>query len=412
MKHETNLSENIVARLCSDTYYGGFVYRNPKFYDLTEKEAGDIILWVRDWLIIFEVVWRNTQAGLDTRSFIKRIGKKRDQLFTDFQVYANPNTDVHMRNALGETARYDHNYFNEHTTRGVVLIDAPQIQGKLHVNTLRLTLESSHPLAIMTRLDFEAILAEVDTAADLGLYLGDRHRFLKEVYVADSDPFLRLGAQMEQELIGLYKLGENNFNIDRWNASSDKRFWHRYQIERAGEIARRDAENADSNLLDFVAARIRDSHGRGGFTIQHAWELALRTRRERAWISAKIQKKINALIDTERDQKFAVEHQGTGCWDVFYFHRGLDTEHFRNKAQRMADLKMWVERAENDFQQSVFCFAFRSSPISDALAELILTVSDAWKWQHISPAMLSEARQYFSGRTETSPIKEFPNILI
>jgi hypothetical protein len=385
------------------------VYRNPKFYDPTEKEAGDVILWVRDWLVIFEVVWRSPRAGLDTTSFIKRVGEKRDQLLRDFEVYPTPNYEIRLHNDHDETSRYDHRYFNEDTTRGVVLIDAEALQGKLHFGTLRLTLESSHPIAIITRSDFATILAEVDTVPDLGFYLGDRHRFLKQVYPHDADCFLRLGNRIEQELIGLYKLGENRFDLERWNKSSDKRFWHRYQLERASDILRRNAENAESDFLDSVAARIRDSHGRGGFTIQHAWQLALRTRRERAWIAAKFQKKIDALLETQRDQKFAIEHQGTGCWDVFYFHYGVDSEHFRNEAQRMAHLKMWVERAEHDFQHSVFCFAFRSSPLTDALAEVILTVSDASKWPNISPAMLTEAHQYFRGRTEADSIKEFPN---
>lgn len=408
MPHEVNESEALFARLCSDAFYGGFVYRNPKFYDPTEKESGDVILWVRDWLVIFEVVWRSRKAQVDTKSFIKRIGEKRDQLIRDFEVYATPTNEIFMSNEHGEPSAYDTNYFNEDTTRGVVLIDAEGLQGKLHFDTFRLTLESAHPIAVMTRTDFEAILNEVDTVPDLGFYLGDRYRFLKEVYIRDSDRFLRLGDQIERELIGLYKLGNNSFNIDQWNASKDKRFWQRYRIERASDIAKRDADNAESDFLDIVAARIRDSHGRGGFTIQHAWELALRTRRERAWISAKIQKKINALLDTHRDQKFAVEHLGTGCWDVFYFHHGVDSEHFRKEAQRMADLKMWVERSEYDFQHSVFCFAFRSSPITDSLTEVILAVTDASNWRNIWPLMLSEAHRYFRGRTETDQINEFP----
>lgn len=409
MVHESNQSESMFARLCSDTYYGGFVYRNSKFYDPTEKEAGDVNLWVRDWLVIFEVVWRNRGAGPETKSFIKRIGEKRDQLLRDFEVYANPNSDIFLRNEHGEVSRYDQRYFNEDTTRGVIIIDAEVLQGKLHFDTLRLTLESHHPIAIIKRSDFARVLVEVNTVPDLGFYLGDRHRFLREVYPSDSDCFLRLGNQMEQELIGLYKLGENSFSLERWNSSSDKRFWHRYQVERASDISRRDAENAESDFLDIVAARIRDSHGRGGFTIQHAWELALRTRRERAWISAKIQKKIDGLAKTGRDQKFAVEHHGTGCWDVFYFHHGIDSEHFRKEAQRMANLKMWVERAEQNFEHSVFCFAFRSSPITNRLTEVILTVSDASDWPNISTSMLREAHQYFRGRTETDAIKEFPN---
>lgn len=409
MQNEVNESEALFARLCSDAFYGGFVYRNPKFYDPTEKESGDVILWVRDWLIIFEVVWRSRQAQVDTKSFIKRVGEKRDQLLGDFVFFAKPPNEIFMSNEHGEQSAYDPNYFNEDTTRGVVLIDAEGLQGKLHFDTLRLTLESAHPIAVMTRSDFEAILNEVDTVPDLGFYLGDRYRFLKQVYIRDSDRFLKLGDQIERELIGLYKLGDNSFSIDQWNASPDKRFWERYRIERAGDIAKRDADNADSDFLDIVAARIRDSHGWGGFTIQHAWELALRTRRERAWISAKIQKKIDALLDTHRDQKFAAEHQGTGCWDVFYFHHGIDSERFRDEAQRMANRKLWVERVENNFQHSVFCFAFRSSPINDSLAEVILMVSDASKWPEISPDMLAEARKYFRGRTETSPIKEFPS---
>ena len=61
------------ARLCSDTYYGGFIYQNPKYIEGNEKEAGDVLLWVRDWLVIFEIVWRATNAASDTTSFIKRI---------------------------------------------------------------------------------------------------------------------------------------------------------------------------------------------------------------------------------------------------------------------------------------------------------------------------------------------------
>lgn len=32
------------------------------------KGAGDVILWVRDWLIVFEIVWRRTDPASDTKS--------------------------------------------------------------------------------------------------------------------------------------------------------------------------------------------------------------------------------------------------------------------------------------------------------------------------------------------------------
>lgn len=315
---------------------------------------------------------------------------------------------IHMSNEYGEATLYDRDYFNEDTTRGVVLIDAPSIQGKLHFETLRLTMEAPHPISIITRSDFEAILAEVDTPADLGFYLGDRFRFLKEVYRNDPRPFLRLGDQMEQELMGLYKLGENSFDPERWSSSTDKRFWHRYRIERCEDIEKRDWENKNSRLVDILAFEIRKSNRSGGFTLQHSWELALRTRRERVFISDRIQKKVSALLDSGREQKFATENNGTGCWDVFYFYDGVDSDYFRSEAQQMADRKMWVERVLNDFKESVFCFALRSSPIREGLVEVILTVSDAWKWPDVSPAMLAEARRYFGGQTESKPIREFP----
>jgi hypothetical protein len=161
MRNEVNESEALFARLCSDAFYGGFVYRNPKFYDPTEKEAGDVILWVRDWLVIFEVVWRSRQAQGDTKSFIKRIGEKRDQLLRDFDVYANAKNDIFMSNEHGKTSPYENDYFNEDTTRGVVLIDAEGLQGRLHFDTLRLTLESPHPIAVMTRSDFQRFLTRL-----------------------------------------------------------------------------------------------------------------------------------------------------------------------------------------------------------------------------------------------------------
>lgn len=157
-----------------------------------------------------------------------------------------------------------------------------------------------------------------------------------------------------------------------------------------------------------MASEIRKSNRTASFTLQHAWELALTTRRERAFLSQKILKKVDVLLESGRDQKFATYNSGTGCWDVFYFYHGLDRDYFRNEAQQMADRKLWVERIQNDFKESVFCFALRSSPLREGVAEVVLTVADAWKWPNVSPAMLSEALKFFGGHTETRPIKEFP----
>lgn len=406
MRHNDNPSEEIFARLCSNKYFAGFVYQNPKFTLDSECEAGDVVLWVRDSLIIFEVIWRNPKYGPETKSFIKDIGKKRDQLLRDFGTYANPNILISMQSEHGERTWYDYEQFNEDKTKGVVIVDAQGPIGKLHYETVRLTVEAPCPIAVMTRDDFETLLVEADTVSDLGLYLGDRHKFLQTVFKEDPKPFLQLGINIEQELVGLYKLGNNSFNLDAWRDSKDKSFWHRYQIQRAREISRRDDENASSESLDFLIAEIRAQNGTESPTNQHAWEMALLTRRERAALVSVIIRKHEKLAQTGTDQKFAFQNQHTGCWDVFYFHSGVDSQFFREEAQRMSDRKLWVERALNNFEYSVFCFAMRYTALG--LREVVLRVSDAHRWPRISATQLQEAQEFFGGTTHQNPIVEFP----
>lgn len=406
MQHNDNSSEEVFARLCSDKYFGGFVYQNPKFTLDTECEAGDVVLLVRDSLIIFEVIWRNPKYGSNTKSFVKDIGKKRDQLLGDFTTYQNPSLLISMESEHGEHTWYDHDQFNDKKTKGVVIVDAHGPIEKLHYDTVRLTAEAPLPIAVMTRHDFEALLVEADTVSDLGLYLGDRHDFLRTVFNEDPTPFLTLGANLEQELVGLYKLGDNSFDVGAWKTSKEKTFWQRYQIQRAAEINRRDEENAASESLDYMMAEIRSRNSADSPTNQHAWEIALLTRRERAALVSVISRKHDRLLDSHKDQKFAFQNHHTGCWDVYYLHHGLDSQFFRQEAQNMANRKLWIERSLNSFQYSVFCFAMRYTALG--LREVVLTVSDAHKWPFITPEQLLEAQKFFGGTTHQNPIMEFP----
>jgi hypothetical protein len=248
-------------------------------------------------------MWRNPKYGSNTKSFIKDIGEKRDQLLGDFKLYANPGILILMQSEHGENTCYDHvsgvnwfshsailivanhEQFNDGKTKGVVIVDAPGRVGKLHYDTVRLTEEAPLPIAVMTRDDFEILLVEADTITDLGLYLGDRHKFLQTVFNEDPAPFLQLGTKLEQELVGLYKLGDNSFDVKKWRASGDKNFWHRYQIQRAMEISRRDDENAVSESLDYLIAEIRVQNGPDSPANQHAWEMANTPRTSRSCLS-------------------------------------------------------------------------------------------------------------------------------
>jgi hypothetical protein len=206
--------------------------------------------------------------------------------------------------------------------------------------------------------------------------------------------------------VGLYKLCDNSFDVSAWRGAKDKTFWHRYQIQRAAETSRRDRENTTSQSLDYLIAEIRAENGPESPTNQHAWEMALLTRRERAALVPVITRKHERLLDSDKDQNFAFQNQHTGCWDVFYLHSGVDSHFFREEAQRMANRKLWIERSLNDFEYSVFCFAMRYTTLG--LREVVLTVSDAHKWPLISAAQLQEAQKFFGSMTHQNPIVEFP----
>jgi hypothetical protein len=82
-----NKSEELFTELCSQQYLKGFVFHSPKYSEPTEKEAGDVVLWIRDYLIVFEIVWRNPSSSKSTKSFIRRVSEKRKQLENDFITY-------------------------------------------------------------------------------------------------------------------------------------------------------------------------------------------------------------------------------------------------------------------------------------------------------------------------------------
>ena len=87
-----NKSEELFKELCNQQYLKGFVFHSPKYNDPTEKEAGDVVLWIRDCLIVFEIVWRNPSSNQSTRSFIRRVSEKRKQLEGDFITYRDKHT--------------------------------------------------------------------------------------------------------------------------------------------------------------------------------------------------------------------------------------------------------------------------------------------------------------------------------
>jgi len=404
-----NLSEEIFAAICSNSYLQGFVFHSPKYYDPTEKEAGDVVLWVRSHLIVFEILWRNTSSSGSTRQFIKRIGEKRDQLVNDFDAFSRQPT-IKMKNVAGEDMEYISDYFEEGGFCGIVIVDTNTALEPLHFETLRKSLDQQFPIAILTKRDFLDILEEVDTVADLRYYLMDRTKFMKQVLDKSAAVFLNLNKSIERNLVAFYKMHNNQFPVDKWQQESAYSYWDQYQVNFTQRLNARRNEHEQTFILDEITSLLRSNNSEGNQTLLHSWELAVLPRRARVKIASKVEAALNSMQEGRASRHFAFLNPVTLCWNLFYFQYGGSIESFRPKAEELTKLKIQLEIAERKFCYSVLCFAFRKSMIHthSTFDNVILLVEDADKQSAISQEDYSKAKEYFGGPTDAVQIVEFP----
>lgn len=412
MNLQNNASEKIFAFLCSQKYLKGFVFHSPKYRDPTEIEVGDVVLWIRDILIVFEIIWRNPIASTNTTSFIKKIGRKRDQIIQDYQIYKDGSKQIEMVNENSEQILYEHNFFNKRGFCGIVIVDSDIHLENLHYQTIKKTLEQEFPIAIMRKQDFLDIIVEADTASDLGYYLHDRKRFIQTIFDEDTKLFLDLNRRTERTLMSFYKLNQNSFPLDSWQLNHDKNFWPAYSQNYAEQIRRRDKENEISQSLDKLIDHLRNLQIKDGSALQHCWELAILPRRSRAGImTEKIIDGFEKMKQGKEKRHFAFANLVTGCHDLFFFRYGSDRETFIEEAKFLTKMKIQVEIFENNFQYSVFCFAFRKSSLhtGNDWDDCVLWVEDAENHTTVSKEEYQNAKKHFDGVTRIDLVHEFPS---
>jgi len=404
---KNNNSEIFFAELCQFTYLSGFTFHSPKIYDPTEKEIGDIIIWVRTQLFVFELIWRSKNTG-NTKSFIKRIGEKRDQLSKDYEIFKN-HKDILMTNRGGRTIKYEPEYFVPQNFSGIIIIDCEQRIEKIHFGTLNKILESQFPIVVITKKDFQYILREVDTSSDLKFYLRDRFEFFKKVFSKYADIFLDLNEPREKQLIAYYKLNSYTFPIETWNPAYD--YWSEFQVKYAKNIEKRDKENENSKIIDGLINTIMECHS-NELPLVHAWQLAVIPRRARASVlTQKITDALNKMHKGKPQRHFALLNPMTHCWLVFYFQYGEDKEFLIKKIERLTRLKLIYEISENNFSHSVIGYGFRKSKVVTKylVDDIVLVVEDAKDYKDISNELLTEAKQFFGGITSVQRFKELPS---
>lgn len=410
VEEKENRSERIFSELCGRQYLKGFVFHSPKYDDPTEKEAGDIVLWVRNMMIVFEVVWRNSLSAGSTKQFVKRIGEKREQLISGFNAYSEKGDKIRLVNEVGNTIKYDQDVFHKENFMGVVLVDSDVDIENIHFQTLNKLIDLEFPIAVMKKSDFTDLIVEIDTIPDLVYYLKDRHEYFKSVYIGCPQAFLNLNIRTERNLIALYKLGNNSFNKGDSKNLIGVNLWAKYRNEFKEKIEARDKENRKTKIIDNLIEMLLHEHSSSGSTLLHAWELGILSRRERvSFLAEKIEDAICNMKAGKERRQFAFFCQATGCWSVFYFQFGETVGSLRSNLVKMAKLKLFKEIVENSFGHSVFGYGFRKSSVetSNDFDEVSLWIEDANNYSVVPKEQYTESLNYF-GKPKPKEIREFP----
>lgn len=402
-------SERLLAELCGRQFLHGFVFHSPKYYDPTEKEAGDVVLWIRRQIIVLELLTRCSDVGASTKHFVKNIGAKRNQLVSDFSVFNDPNVKVELQNEYGETVAFAKPDVFPLSMCGIVLVDSTEPLASLHYQTVEKSLVSDHPIAIMTVTDFRCVLDEVDTIPDLVYYLNDRFAFMKRVFREKTKPFLNLGTGLERNLIAFYKMHNCTFP-HCWTEGNAFSWASKFDDEWRDDRNRRDAENRESFVIDQILEFLRRSNHASRSTMLHSWELAMLSRRQRAVaLSSMIADAFTQLKGGREFRYFAFFNQATSCWLVFSFFFGASLEEVLERLHQLARRKAIVEVELNKFQYSVFGYAFRKSRIDTGVSfdDLAIDIVDADNCLDATNEERKIAFEFF-GATRATKITEFP----
>jgi hypothetical protein len=407
-----NSSERLFAELCGKNYLMGFVFHSPKHGTNLEYEAGDVVLWIRNQIVVFEIMWRNVSKAKSssTKGYLKRIGEKRKQLENDFVTFSTISEQLKLTNEIGEVVEFTSQNFHRKNFSGVILLDIDESTEIINYLTYRKTLESDFPISIFTKSDFLFLTSEADTIPDLTYYFKDRFTFIQAVFDNDYALFLDLNRNIEKDLMALYKMNEYQFPINEWNESDKKNFWEIYQTTFAERINQRDDENNDSYIVDEIIDELRNKNETNNSTILHSSELAIFTRRARAGILAK--KILDAFEKMQKGLElryFAIYNETTECWLLFYFQYGGDSETFTQNVLYYSKLKLFYEMNWNNFQYSVFGYGFRKSNIEtgSTFDQVFLCIEDSYRYSELDIEELKKANKLF-GNIRKKEIKEFP----
>lgn len=411
MSDTGTIAERLFTDICAAKYLNGFVFHSPKVQEPTEIEVGDVVIWVRTQLIIFEMISREPNSSPKLTSFIKRIGDKRDQLQDDFNFFASLKHDITLINEDGTRIVFQQDYFVKQGFLGVVLVDVDSDALKLHYGTIEKCLASDFPAHVLHYKGFLRILHEIDTVSDLYFYFLDRARFLPFIFNNKPELLLVISEEFEANLLGFYKMHLNSFPEKEFDFDVFSEYWDKYLEEFESRRETRDSENKDSYIIDQIIQHILAARTSSNDEMIFAWELATLTRRQRAtYLTGKVADAFYRLKNGNERRFFSYYNQYTSCWMLFYFRYGKDTITFRTEFEKLLRLKTIYESANNEFTYSTFGYGFRKSVLTtpnSLFDDFAMTIQDVDDLGPITQEEIKEASELF-GHSRQIKIEEFP----
>lgn len=412
MSETGTLAEKLFADICSAKYLNGFVFHSPKVRDPTEIEVGDVVIWVRTQLIVFEMISRKPDSSANLTSFIKRIGSKRDQLQRDYDFFSSLEHDIMLTNEDGNDIVFRQEYFVKQGFVGIALVDIGSDELKLHHGTIEKCLEINFPVHVLHYGGFLKVIHELDTVADVYFYLLDRARFLPFLFSYKPDLLLQLTEDFEPNLLAFYKMHENSFPEDEFDFDTFSEYWSQYQSDFKNHIKARDAENEDSYIIDRIIQHILAARTETNDETIFAWELATLTRRQRAtYLTEKVADAFYRLKNGNEKRFFSYFNKYTACWILFFFNYGGTTTTFRTEFERLLRLKTIYEASNKGFTFSTFGYGFRKSALetpNSLFDDFAMTIQDVDDLGPVTREELKEANELFGHSREVN-IKEFPD---
>ena len=408
-------TERLFADICSKKYMKGFVFHSPKAHTPTEIEIGDVLIWVRSNLIVFEIISRNPDASNNLKSFTKRIGKKRDQLLRDFEFFSTLENDIFLKNEDENEVVYQNQFFMKQGFIGIALVDIGSKTLKLHYGTIEKCLEFEFPTNIIHYNGFLKVIHELDTVADVYFYFRLRINIIKYIFSKKPELVLNITEHFEANLIAFYKMNLDSFPEDKFDFNTFPFYWSIYRKAFRNQIYARDLETTNSYIIDQIIQenlKIKTPTNEG--TI-FAWELASLNRRQRAGRLAKYFDMANRQLRYKNTTSLVQYYNSTsGCWLIFFFNYGDSLEDFKNELQRLIRLKTIYEVENNDFEFTTFGYGYRKSALNTQVGginEFTLALQHAKTLSQITPEEISEANDIFEPLSQNKyEIKVFPNI--